>query len=445
MRSHIAMFVAGAIVLAGCGGGGDNSNSFGHADVTGVVYDQNGGIVRDAQVFYNDLGAGSARQTVTNSNGAYVLKGVPALDDLIQCQLTSNGVQYFGQNLARLYDGQRTMTVNIGLYPESKLASIHGTVSDNHGNLLIGAKIFAIPDNGTTLSSSYGITDNRGNYFVGGLLSGIKYDIQVNGLGYSSALDTETLNAGQDKPVNYTLTAASITTLAPPSNVRAIAYTTPAQATTQIKYRNAFSAIRSITNPGKVFHPTMKKFVSGGSNAIEVDVMWSPITDSSLLGFGIYRGANGRPLSNVDFLRDPLSEVYEDMDGGLTSGTSYTYAVTTVSTSASNGQGESNLSASATVTPLGPLALNGVAASTHPTFSWSPANGAVKYSVLLFDQYPDIGVLDIFDTLQSPTQGTSYQYNGNLLSRGITYYYVVIGYSSTGDQSVSQVGQFTVP
>ena len=189
----------------------------------------------------------------------------------------------------------------------------------------------------------------------------------------------------------------------------------------------------------------MKKFVSGGSNAIEVDVMWSPITDSSLLGFGIYRGANGRPLSNVDFLRDPLSEVYEDMDGGLASGTSYTYAVTTVSTSASNGQGESNLSASATVTPLGPLALNGVAASTHPTFSWSPANGAVKYSVLLFDQYPDIGVLDIFDTLQSPTQGTSYHYTGNLLSSGITYYYVVIGYSSTGDQSVSQVGQFTVP
>ncbi|MDR3690383.1 MAG: carboxypeptidase regulatory-like domain-containing protein [Fimbriimonas sp.] len=447
MRYQYALLVVIAVGLAGCGGGGgDGGYSVGIADVSGVVFDQNGNVVRNAQVFYSDSYSGVFRQTLSNSNGAYVLKAVPALDDLIQCQLQSNGVQYFGQNLARLYDGTRTMTVNIALYPQTQLASIKGTVADSHGNLLVNAKIFAIPAAGPTLSSSYGITDNTGNFFIGGLVSGTKYSIQVNGLGYNSAIDTETLNAGQVLTVNYSLPPASNTTLGPPTNVNAIAYTSPGEATTNLRMQRAISAIKNLSTPGRlVKHMAIGKRTTSYGGTVEIDVSWTPISNTSLLGYGIYQAVGNQKLVNVDLLRDPLASVYEDMYGGLVSGQTYTYAVTTVSTGATNTSGESGYSNLTAVTPLGPLSIGNVVTSTQPTFSWSQASGAANYALMLFSQYPDIGVTDIFDNLNNPVTGTSYTYSGTSLKSGQTYYYVLVGFSSAGSQSISPVGQFTVP
>jgi len=448
MRRTMALLGACCLGLAGCGGGDDGGGGFfvGTGSVSGVIFDQNGVVVRNAQVFYNDGGQSPQFSTMSNSNGAYVLRHIPALDDVIQCQIVSNGVSYFGQNLARLNSGQRTMTVNIGLYPETQLATLKGTVGDNFGNLLFGAKVYAIPASGPTLTSAYGITDFSGHYNISGLLAGTAYTIQVNALGYGSAADSETLTAGQAKTINYTLPPAINTTLATPTGVKAIAYTSPGESTTSPRFHNAIQAIKNITHPGLRMRPANKKpQVSNGGSPIEVDVLWNPISNPSLLGFGIYRSAFSQPLASLDFLSDPLASAYEDMDSQMTSGTTYNYAVTTISTSYNGRTGESAQSSVVSATPLGPLTLGSVTSSTNPTFNWTAATGAANYAVFLFGQYPDIGVTDIFDNFATPSPGTSYTYSGAALTSGRTYYFIVVGISSTGDQSVSQVGQFTVP
>jgi len=453
MMRAILLFLAVCAVLVGCGGGGGggNNNFVGFGDVSGVIYDASGNLVRNAQVYYAG-GPGSTLQTVSNSNGAYILKGIPAFEnDLIQCQITSGGVSYYGQNLANVQNGQRTATLNIAMYPASQEASIHGTVSDSLGNLLAGAKIYAIPASGKLLTSAYGLTDNTGHYAVGGLLAGVAYNIQVNGLGYNSATDTQTLNTGEDRLLTYTINAAATSTLQPPTGVKATAFTSPGEATSTPRLRNAMEAVKNLVNPSRrlmrpMVHKGKKRPTTlDGTSPIEVDVFWTPINNVSLLGFGIYRTTGGVPLTNIDFLSDPQASVYEDMDAALTSGTTYTYGTTTISTGFNSTTGESTMSNTATVTPLGPLALGSVTASAQPTFTWSPATGAANYSILLFSTYPDIGVTDIFDNLSSPVSGTSYTYTGTALTSGQTYYYIVIGFSATGDQSISTVGQFAVP
>lgn len=444
------MFVAVSSVLAGCGGGGGGNGGFiGSGDVSGVIFDQNGNPVRNAQVFYGGH-PGNTAQTVSNSNGAYILKRIPALYDVIQCQLTSGGVSYFGQNLANLQDGQRTMTLNIALYPISQQASIHGTVADNHGNLLVGAKIYAIPANGKLMTSAYGVTDDTGHYFISGLLAGAAYNIQVNGLGYNSATDTETLSTGEDRFLSYTIAPASTTTLQPPTNVSAVAYTSPGEPTTP-KLRGAMEAVKNIMNPGRRHFSLAKTRkakatpgISNGSSPVEIDVFWTPISNASLLGYGVYSSIGGQPLTNIDFLSDPQGSVYEDMFAGLSTGVTYNYAVTTISTGFTGSTGESALSSTVAVTPTGPLALGTVTPLTNPTFTWSAASGASKYAILLFNQYPDIGVTDIFDNVANPVSGTSFTYSGAPLTSGQTYYFIVVGYGNLGGQSISPVGQFTV-
>ena len=84
-------------------------------------------------------------------------------------------------------------------------------------------------------------------------------------------------------------------------------------------------------------------------------------------------------------------------------------------------------------------------ASNLPTFNWQPAIGATSYALFLFDQYPDIGVQDIWDNANHHSVGTSFTYNGPALTGGKTYYFILVGFDSAGDQSLSSVGQFAVP
>lgn len=452
VKRNLFILASCSLVLAGCGGG-DGGGHFYVAPgaASGIVTDQSGNVVRGAIVSYSANGQSPSVSTVTNSNGAYILSNLPPKVDLIQCQVVSNGVTYVGQNIVYLNSNAQTMSVNIGVYPSSQVASINGTVSDGLGHLIYGASIYAIPASGKALTSAYGITDNSGHYTIGGLLAGTAYKLQVNAQGYNSAFDTQTLNAGENRALSYSISAASSTTLQAPSGVNAVAYTAPAEATTQPKVKGAVEAIKNILNPRRKPNVTgtlkskVKRMTSFGQNsAIEIDVTWTPITNTALLGYGLYQSTGSDPLTYIDFLSDPLGSLYEDMYGGLTSGTTYNYAVTTISTSSTATTGESALSNSATVTPLGPLALGSVAATTMPSFTWQPASGAATYVVYLFNKYPSIGVADIYDNSASPTANTTLPYSGAPLTSGQTYYYIVVGQSSTGSQSISTVGQFTV-
>ncbi len=452
VKRNLFFLASCCLVLAGCGGGGGGGNYYvAPGAASGVVTDQSGNVVRGAIVSYSANGQSPTVSTVTNSKGAYILSGLPPQVDLIQCQVVNNGITYVGQNIAYPNSNAQTMSVNIGVYPSTQVASINGTVTDGLGHLIYGASVYAIPASGKALTSAYGITDNSGHYLIGGLLAGTAYKLQINAQGFNSAFDTETLNAGENRSLSYTITTASSTTLQPPTGVNAVAYTAPAEATSQPKVKGAVEAIKNILNPTRkpnkigTLKSKVKRMTSFGQNsAIEIDVTWTPITNTALLGYGLYQSTGSDPLTYIDFLSDPLGSLYEDMYGGLTSGTTYNYAVTTISTSSTSTTGESALSNSATVTPLGPLGLGSVTATTMPTFTWQPASGAATYVVYLFNQYPTIGLTDIYDNSASPTSNTSLTYTGAPLTAGQTYYYIVVGQSSTGSQSISTVGQFTV-
>ena len=452
VKRNLFFLASCCLALAGCGGGGGGGGYYSTPGAaSGVILDQNGNVVRGATVSYSFGGVNNTVSTVSSSDGAYILKGLPAQVDLIQCQVVNNGVTYVGQNIAYLNSGAQTMSVNIAVYPSTQIASINGTVGDGLGHLIYGASVYAIPASGKALTSAYGITDNSGHYFIGGLLAGTAYKLQVNAQGYTSAFDTETLNAGENRSLSYSIAAASSTTLPTPTGVAAVAYTAPSEVTTQPKVKRAVEAIKNLLNPKRkpnvvgTIKPKFKRAtLFGEDSTIEVDVTWNPITNTNLLGYGIYQSEGNAPLVNIDFLSDPLGSLYEDMYGGLASGTTYNYAVTTVSTSYTSTSGESPLSTSATVTPLGPLTLGSASTSTLPVFSWQAASGASTYVVYLFNQYPNIGVSDIYDNSTSPTTNTTFTYAGTPLTSGQTYYYIVVGQSASGSQSISTVGQFTV-
>jgi hypothetical protein len=449
VKHNWALMATCAAVLVGCGGGDGGGGGYyvGVGNVSGVIVDQNGNVVRNAQVSYTN-GYGGQISTTSSSSGAYTLKGLPALNDLIQCQITSNGVTYIGQNLAQLNNGLTTMTVNIMVYPSSLGSSLQGSVGDSFANLLYGASVYAIPASGKLMSSAYAITDSSGRFELDGLMAGIPYKIQVNALGYGSVTDVETLAAGKATTVGYILPPATNTTLQPPAGVTAVAYTAPGEATTQPKLHNAIEAVKTLIHPNRSKMRPMrskKPTTSAGSNPIEIDVMWTPISNVSLLGFGIYRSNTAATPTNIDFLSDPQASVYEDMNPRLQPGTTYTYGVTTVSTSYNGKQGESQLSTLASATPLGPITPGTVTASTLPTFTWQQVAGATGYAVFLFNQYPDIGIADIWDNYANPATGASFTYNGNPLVSGQTYYYILVGVDAAGDQTLSPVGQFSVP
>jgi len=439
----LSALIAGATLLslAGCGGGGHSGL---RGEVSGVVFDVDGYVVRDASV------ESSGESTVSNSAGVYALTDIPARDVVVTAEVTRNGVRYLGQNVATVTYGERTKNVNIAVYREDQLASMYGTVRDVDGHRLQGIRVFLRPDDDpsttaddTLLTSAVAVTDSNGQYSVGRLCSGLTYRLQVNGRTYNSAMSTVNLSAGENRQLNLTVPDGTEVSLPVPSNLSATAYTSPSAVRGDSKLARAVESLRQKLRP-KATHTITRTTVRG--NPIEVDLFWDPSQSTGLLGDGIYRGTNGGALRNVDFLRDPEAVFFADYDDNLVENTSYSYAISALDTLYDGTYGETDVSNAATVSPLGDLILSGVTAGAHPTFRWQSVYGATRYSVFLYTEYPTIGVDYTFTNYDSPVNGTSYTYDGAALTSGRTLYYIVT--AERPDQSAvsfSQVGLFTVP
>jgi hypothetical protein len=195
---------------------------------------------------------------------------------------------------------------------------------------------------------------------------------------------------------------------------------------------------------------TVKRTTVNG-NTIEIDLVWVRQPFKDLLGYGIYRGSSPSNLASVDFLRDPLAEIYADNDDALIEGTNYTYAMTSLNTTYGGGFGESDLSNTTTVKTLGDLEDRGV--SYGPlTFRWNSAIGAEKYVVYVFDTYPSFYHTTRWTNYSSPVAGTSLAYGGPTLVSGRTYYYLLLGvadYDAGSDtwssNTFSPIGTFVAP
>lgn len=431
-------------VLVGCGGGGTTSYP---GEVSGVVFDVDGYVVRGARVYFD----GASSTAYSTTAGTYSLRNVPPKDTIIRAEVYKSGVRYYGQNLASVVENERAKNVNLTLVPDSQLATFRGSVRDSLGARLKGVRVFLRPAQpGTVLSSSYGITDSNGNVNVGGLMAGISYTVQVNGLGYNSSFDAVTLSVGNNAVRNYNLPDGVITNVPAPNLNGVTAYTSPPAVRSDGRLGLALESIKQRLQPQRA---NLRTRTTVRGNPIEVDLFWDEISNTALLGYGVYRGRSGSALRNVAFLRDPQAEFFADTDDSVIEDVTYSYAMTSLDTLYDGSEGESGLSTPFTVTPLGDLLLGNVTASTQPTIRWNALAGAQSYGVYLFSQYPGIGVPEL--SLESGITGTSYTYSGEPLTRGRTYYYVVYGERPvlqegggefyTYSYSLSQVGQFIVP
>jgi hypothetical protein len=281
--------------------------------------------------------------------------------------------------------------------------------------------------------------------------------------GFLNDRKTVSVVAGQITPASFALGVASVP--AAPTNLEAVVWTQPRGVTrsTSPEVANALEAIKRLLDPRRARRHAISRATPAGS-LIEVDLTWDFVEDSRRLGYGIYRGRSANPASLPDnaiaFLRDPLADLFADLDLSLTPGVTYYYQIVAVGANfdPDTGAGASEPSNTASATPLEPMSIfpsfpaQGATISTStPTLRWDRLNGASYYQVLLFEGFPDINRDPLWPTdLNNPGNSrvshpnNSTVYTGPALQPGQTYYWVVVAFSADGSaRSISPLWKFT--
>lgn len=421
-----------ALTIFGCGGGGTL-----FTQISGVVTDEDGNVVRGATVWCND------RQTLSNSGGVYAITGVGTGDRAVHAEIWKDGLLYSGHNVVQVFENERSKSINIAVVPGNRQASIHGSVRDSHGNKLAGVRIFAF---GNALSSMIAKTDSDGNYRMDELAAGLTYTVTASGRFYDNESFAINLGINEDRLVNFMLDDESNPAIPAPDNLSAVAWTTPFEQTRGPSERAALEAVKKLIDPRYArIHADGRSSTLG--NHIEVDLYWDELPSQyygSLLGYGIYRATTAQGASvGIDFLLDPLTLFYSDVDDVLRPGRAYYYEITALNTSyPDTGNSESDFSDRYGVMALDDMRL--LPPTFGPlTFHWLPVSGADGYEVYLFDEYPGIGVDVFWDNSGSPTAGTSLVYTGPALTPLRRYYYVVLGTANGSDsRTLSVIGEF---
>jgi hypothetical protein len=414
--------------------------------VSGVVFDEFGGFIRGARVFYDRNEGGSSRETFTNSRGSYVLEDLPGnldgLNVLVKSTVRIDGVDYFGQNLVSVFNRERSKNLNIILYPTRELARIRGRVFDRNGNALSGARVFAVQASGDTPTSAYGVTDREGFYEIAGLRADAEYNLQSNARGYQTDfVDGIVLARAETRTLDFTLRDSNNPLLPAPAGLQATAWTSPLEVTRSREQRTGIEAIKRMIKPSRRSAPATRTTPNGWP--IEVELEWDALDINALLGFGIYRGSSLELLNGIDLLRDPLASFFADNSSGLSQDTTYFYAITALNTDFADvgGDGESAFSNGVSAETLGALE-NPAFSDVLDEFSWRAASGAEEYLVYIFDNFPTVN--DSLRFTSPAVSGTAYRYSGPALAPG-RYWFVVVGFAnSRASVSISPIADFTV-
>lgn len=427
--------------LTACGG-----NEKSRGNVAGIVTDINGDPVVGAQVWIAGEG-----ETLTNTNGTFLLANVSEGFKNVRASARIGDQQWSGVALVQVFADDTTRNANILLCPENQQGSIEGFVFGPDGSRLEGARVFA----GGPRTSAMAVTDRDGYYRIDGLRGGYDYSVVASAPGFLNDKKMVTVTAGQVSAASFTPAIASDTSPLTPSNLEAVVWTQPQGVTrfASLEMANAYEAIKRAVDPKRAQYRAISRVTPIGS-LIEVDLTWDFVEDSTRLGYGIYRGRNANPASVPDnaiaFLRDPLADLFADLDLNLTPEITYYYQVVAVGANfdPDTGAGTSSSSNNASATPLLPMSTfsspaQGETVSTPtPTLRWDGLNGASTYRVILYEGFPEINRDPLW--LSEATANNSLVYNGPALQPRQTYYWVVVAFSADEKaRSISPLWKFT--
>ncbi|MCX7993584.1 MAG: carboxypeptidase-like regulatory domain-containing protein [Fimbriimonadales bacterium] len=447
MRRFLWGALSVLITLTGLGCGGSSKVGI----VSGTITDVEGEPVANAEVFAaNSVNS----QTRSLHNGTYYLTNVPDRFTIIRARALINGVEYTGQNVAQVFENEQSKNVNIMIAPVSQQGTVEGFVRDAFGRGIEGARVFA----GGALSSAFAITDRRGFYRIAGLPAGYEYPVVASAPDYENDNRTAQVVAGRTTVISFTLNRSVNRPVQTPLNLEATAWTMPRVLTTTRsgRERDAYNAIRALFDE----KPRPRRAVASRAASdywIEIDLSWEYQEQSSLLGYGIYRGRTIDELNRnaIAFLRDPLADFFADLDPTLQPNVTYYYETVALNTDYLNNlpgtvSGRSNRVSARPFTPV---------AITRPfpnelvdglILQWTPVPNADYYLVLIYDRFPDYNVAPYYPTdLSNPgaakvfAPATSLVYTGPTLVSGRTYYAVVLAFTNDRNtRAISQIVSF---
>lgn len=440
------------LALSACGSQREDAA---RGNVAGTVTDIEGDPVVGARVWVDGVG-----ETLTNMNGAFLLTGVPEGFRNLRASARIGNQTWTGIALVQVFAEDTTRNANIVLAPENQQGSVEGRVFGPDGRGIEGARVFAAG----ALSSAMAITDRNGYYRLDGLLGGYDYPMVASAPGYFNDQKEVSIVAGRVSALSFALAIASGVVPATPQNLEAVAWTMPRGVTRSNSpdTARAMEAVKRLLDPQRAQRRALSRATPEGS-LIEIDLTWDYVEDSRRLGYGIYRSRTPNPASQrgtaIAFLRDPLADLFADLDLALTPGVTYHYQVSAVGANfdPDTGAGASAPSDNASATPLAPMgsfsepASGATVRTSTPTLRWERLNGAAFYQVILFEGFPEINRDPLWPaSLENPGNSrishpnNSVVYSGPALQPGQTYYWVVVALSADGRaRSISPLWKFT--
>jgi hypothetical protein len=428
-------FLYPAVVAGVLGCGGDGGGNLGprNSEVSGIVTNFNGEAVRGARVWINQFG-----ETDSNSGGSYVLERISEGEWRVRAEVDVNGVRYRGENLAQVFESERSRSVNITVVRESQAMRVFGKVVDNLGRPLQGARVFAMaPNDGGVYTSTTALTDAEGDFDLDTLQSNVDYRIVASGLGYNSDVDVVNVAAGDSEELLLALKNPTNDALPAPTGLDWVSWVTPREETRSRETDSAYENVKRRFDP-RTPQRSLTRDSSGG-NYVEADLFWDPYPNNdSHIGFGVYRRFAGDIWRPADFIRDPEAEMYVDLDSQMLDFDTIDYVITAINTVES----ESADSNQITVETLDDLETTSVLQGPV-RFRWLTGSGGEEFIVYLFDEYPTMGNNSIWDNASSPVGGTELTYTGPALQSGHRYYYIVLGLAnSQRSRTLSRVESF---
>ena len=432
----------GDLQLAAAGAG----NQLG--EVTGEVLDETGRAVLDATVSL--VGGGTTRTTQTGQLGGFafrdVIPGVYTLNAAATdaqnntYRATRDAVAVGSAEGTRLVQGLVAM-----ISTDARIGGLQGTVSDQGGDPLSGARISveAAFQGGRVVIIGEAVTNALGQYVVGSVparTGGVT--LTVTAAGRTTTSQAVTPVAGQLVTTDFTLGTTLLNAQEAPRNASALAVTYPFGNGRGIREARTARLQALGGRLAGFVEPAADSRLAPDGHLIEIGVSFTPRAQDDTAAQVLYR--SHQETDRDQYLQVAVSDssrttLLVDRADALSVRTKYFYRLASLTA----GGNSSQLSSPIAVTTLSQMVttapLNGETgvALDGATFTWGAVQDARSYQVMLYPESPADGQQPVFLSPTIPSPRTNYAYDGPTLDVLEDYFWTVVAFNTSDPQAAT--------